>query len=150
MFKFSFKIKFSSLIENVVSVTSTPVSSFNNIVVAVEIVTDVEGTTTTYYGFKTRTSFKYGVFEMYIILDSEGKIVKYEANPFILGTEHYDYHVTMPEGYFTNFVGKDSTSLELDSVMVAGATYSSNIVKSSFANAFAAFAEINLVEGSAE
>ena len=77
------------------------------------------------------SSFKYGNFEMFIVLDNEGAIVTTKVDEFILGTEHYDYSVSLPSDYFTKFEGVTEETFVPDSALVAQATYSSTIVKNS-------------------
>lgn len=125
--------KFNSLM-GVDNATVISVSAVNSVVAAVEL--EVEGAK--YYGFYSR-SFGFETMDVYVVIDSEGKIAKIDAKTFIFEEEFFMTFAGMPNGYKEGFEGLTSETFDGSQAMIATATMTSNAMKQSTNDAFAAY-----------
>jgi hypothetical protein len=125
--------KFNSLM-GVDNATVISVSAVNSVVAAVEL--EVEGAK--YYGFYSR-SFGFETMDFYVVIDSEGKIAKIDAKTFIFEEEFFMTFAGMPNGYKEGFEGLTSETFDGSQAMIATATMTSNAMKQSTNDAFAAY-----------
>ena len=132
------KFKTLSGSEEIVAV-STAVNSFNTVTNAVQITKDGE----TYYGFYTRADgWQSHTMDIYVIIDSEGKIYKVDAETLVFEMDEfieYGGFAGIPSGYLGNMEGKTSTD-DIDSfTTISGATMSSKAISLSIKDVFAAY-----------
>ena len=94
----------------------------------------------TYYGFTSRT---YGFGDMQLVtrfvLDGTGKIVSMNADELILEKEYFSSYTLDESSYKAGFTGLTADSFTAEDTLIAGATLSSNAVKTAVYDVFAAF-----------
>lgn len=135
------KFKSMSKSEDVVALTNLDV--FNTVVSVVEIT--IEGNT--YYGFYSR-SYGFEDMNVYIILDSDGKIYKVEAEKLVFEETYFYFndkgikYEGTPENYLDNMVGVDNSTFTDDLTVITAATMTSKSMAQSLKDAFAAYAVI--------
>lgn len=95
----------------------------------------------TYYAtYSKEYSYNKEMMDVYVILDSEGKIVKVDINKFFFEETYFlDKPAFDKNEYLGGFPGLDEDTLG-DSTLVSGATLSSSAVKQAINDAFALFA----------
>lgn len=132
--------KFKSITgsEEITEVTNIDV--FNSVVAVVEIT--IEGAK--YYGFYSR-SYGFHDMDVFVVLDSEGKIYKTQANTLIFEEEFFMFndkgikYEGIPTDYYQNMVGVGSGDLTADTTLITAATMTSNAMNVSLKDAFAAY-----------
>jgi electron transport complex protein RnfG len=113
---------------------------FNSVVAVVEIT--IEGAK--YYGFYSR-SYGFHDMDVFVVLDSEGKIYKTQANTLIFEEEFFMFndkgikYEGIPTDYYQNMVGVGSGDLTADTTLITAATMTSNAMNVSLKDAFAAY-----------
>ena len=129
--------KVTTLYEGATEVTALTVSTFGTVSAAVSF--QLEGNTYYAYHLKPINGFEGDVMDVYVILDSEGKIVKTEAVTYFYGhTEYFMVATNFDKaGYEAGLNGLDSVVDE--KVQITGATHTQNAMKQALADAFAAF-----------
>ena len=96
----------------------------------------------TYYGFYSR-SMGFHQMDVYIIIDENGAIAKVDAKQFIFEEEYFSAFGGMdPASYKAGFEGLTSDTWTGDAAVIATATMTSNAMKQSTEDAFAAFDSI--------
>ena len=133
----SFKTRVASMMTGATNINPVTIDVYNTVVTAVSF--EVEGAT--YYGFHSK-SFGFHTMDVYLIIDSEGKIAKMSAQQFIFDEEYFMSFAGMPSDYQTKFEGLTSETFDGSQAIIATATMTSNAVKQSTYDAFAAFEAI--------
>ena len=135
--------KFKSITGSEEITNITNIDVFNSIVAVVEItIEDVK-----YYGFYSR-SYGFQDMNVFVVLDSEGKIYKTQAETLIFEEEYFKYngkgvkYEGIPSDYYENMVGIGSSELTTNTTLITAATMSSNAMKESLNDAFAAFEKL--------
>ncbi len=95
----------------------------------------------TYYGFYSR-AYGFEQMDMYIVIDEDGKIAKFDAKALIFHEEYFGNFAGMPAGYKDNLIGLDQNSYDGSQTVIATATMTSDAVKAGMNDAFAAFESI--------
>ena len=96
----------------------------------------------TYYGFYSRSN-GFDQMDVYIIIDENGAIAKVDAKQFIFKEEYFVSFGGMdPATYKAGFEGLTSDTWTGDAAVIATATMTSNAMKQSTEDAFAAFDSI--------
>lgn len=120
------------------------IGTFNTVMAAVSFKLDGE----TYYAFSaTGYSYNQNKMNVYIILDSEGKIAKVDASQLVFEEEYFYGFGGVPNGYLSGFVGENGESWTGDKAVIAGASMSTGVMKTATADVFAAFDSIISNEG---
>ncbi len=100
-----------------------------------------------YYAFYSR-SVGFHQMDVYVIIDANGAIAKVDAKQFIFDEEYFGNFGGMDVGsYKAGFEGLTSESWTGDAAVIATATMTSNAMKQSTEDAFAAF---NAIKGGAQ
>ncbi len=132
------KSKVEKMMEGASDVEAIALDTFNTVVSAVSF--KVEDAT--YYAFYSR-SIGFHQMEIYIIIDENGAIAQLDAKQFIFDEEYFmtfgGMNVTE---YKEGFVGITGDTWTGDEAVIATATMTSNAVKQSTEDAFAAFNSI--------
>ncbi len=132
--------KITRLFEDASEVTPIELSTFNTVVSAVSF----KSNGAEYYGFYSRSS-GYKQMDVYVILDANGAIAKLDAKAFFFDEEYFHVDDTVNiSDYKNSFAGLTTTG---ENAMIAGATMTSNAIKQSTDDAFAAF---NAIKGGAQ
>jgi hypothetical protein len=132
--------KLAEMMSGAADITLLELESFNTVAVAASFT--VEGAT--YYGFYSRSiGWDSRIMNIFVIIDENGAIAKTTMTEFVF-EEHdfveYGGFAGVPGNYLESFVGITQGS---DTPVIAGATMSSNAIKQSTTDAFAAFKTIN-------
>ena len=128
-----------TMMPSATDITSVEIDTFGTVVSAVSFTVDGA----TYYGFYSRSIGWSGhAMDVYIIVDENGAIVKVDAKQFIFEEEYFGTFAGMPSDYKGNFVGQTSETWSDDIAVIATATMTSNAMKQSTNDAFAAFNSI--------
>lgn len=128
--------------ESVVAINTT-VDIFNTVVAIAEITVGEN----TYYGFYSR-SYGFEDMNVYIILDQDGKIFKIKAAEIVFAAEHFHENSNgvifegIPTDYLDKMIGKDNATFTDDLTVITAATMSSDAMRVSLKDAFAAFAAL--------
>ena len=125
--------KFNSLM-GVDNATVISVSAVNSVVAAVEL--EAEGAK--YYGFYSR-SFGFETMDVYVVIDSEGNIVKVNAKTLIFHEEYFTGFGGVPDGYIAGLGGLTNETFDSSQTLISGATMTSNSMAQSLKDAFAAY-----------
>ena len=126
--------------EGASDITEVTVTTFGSVTSALSFT--LEGQTYYAYYAKPVNGFENDVMDVYVVLDSEGKIVKTDVVTYFYGhgVEYLGFYNTHNEGQYEGaFVGQGNTSF--DSIIIAGATFTTNAIKQGVDDAFAEFAE---------
>ena len=124
-------------------VTSIEVSTFGTLVSA----STFKSNGADYYAFYSR-SMGFHQMDVYVILDVNGAIAKIEAKQYIFDEEYFAAFGGMDIGsYKAGFEGLTSETWTGDAAVIATATMTSNAMKQSTEDAFAAF---NAIKGGAQ
>lgn len=127
--------KIGRVMADATDITALELDTFSSIVSAVSFkVGDV-----TYYGFYSRT---YGFHQMdvFFIIDENGAVAKMDANQFIFEQEYFFGFGGMNVTEYKNgFVGMTYDTWTGDQAIIATATMTSNAMKQSTTDVFAAF-----------
>lgn len=130
--------KVGKMMEGATDITSIELDTFNTVVAAVSF--KVEDAT--YYGFYSR-SIGFHQMDVYIIIDENGAIAKLDANQFIFEEEYFMSFGGMDVAeYKDGFAGLTTDTWTGEQAVIATATMTSNAVKESTTDAFAAFDSI--------
>jgi Na+-translocating ferredoxin:NAD+ oxidoreductase RnfG subunit len=110
--------------------------TFNSVTGAYKLLSGGE----TYYGFTSRT-FGFGDMQLVtrFVLDGTGKIVSMNADELILEKEYFSSYTLDESSYKAGFTGLTADSFTAEDTLIAGATMSSNAVKTAVYDVFAAF-----------
>ena len=115
------------------------ITTYNTVISAVSF--NLDGAT--YYAFyAVGYSYDQNKMNVYIIIDSEGKIAKVDASQFVFEEEYFYGFNGIPNGYKDGFVGETLESWTGDKAIITGATMSTTVMKTATADAFAAFESI--------
>ena len=115
------------------------ITTYNTVISAVSF--HLDGAT--YYAFyAVGYSYDQNKMNVYIIIDSEGKIAKVDASQFVFEEEYFYGFNGIPNGYKDGFVGETLESWTGDKAIITGATMSTTVMKTATADAFAAFESI--------
>ena len=127
--------KVQSMMEGAADVTALQTDTFNTVVSAVSFkVGDA-----TYYGFYSR-SIGFHQMDVYIVIDENGAIAKVDAKQFIFEEEYFGAFAGMDKtAYKAGFEGLTYDTWTGDAAIIATATMTSNAMKQSTEDAFAAF-----------
>lgn len=134
----TFITRVSKMMPDAKNVTPITLEVYNSVVSAVEF--EVEDAK--YYAFYSKT-FGFEIMDVYFILDSEGKIVKMNAKEFVFDEDYFFGFGGMPNNYQGGFVGLTNETFDGSQAIIATATMTSNAMKQSTYDSFAAFAAIN-------
>lgn len=132
------KTKAGKMMEGAENIESVELDTFNTVVAAVSFnVGDVK-----YYAFYSR-SVGFHQMDVYLVIDEKGAIAKLDAKQFIFDEEYFANFGGMNVGEYKNgFVGLTGDTWNDDVAVIATATMTSNAVKQSTKDAFAAFNSI--------
>ena len=110
--------------------------TFNSVTGAYKLLSGGE----TYYGFTSRT-FGFGDMQLVtrFVMDGTGKIVSMNADELILEKEYFSSYTLDESSYKAGFTGLTADSFTAEDTLIAGATLSSNAVKTAVYDVFAAF-----------
>ena len=132
------KAKFEKMMPGATDMKPVTVNEFNTVVAATEFT--VEGAK--YYGFYSK-SFGFHLMDVYIVIDENGAIAKVDATQFIFDEEYFGSFAGMDKtAYKAGFVGLTGETWTGDAAIIATATMTSNAMKQSTTDAFAAFDSI--------
>ena len=98
-----------------------------------------------YYAFSSK-SYGFDIMNVYYILDESGAIVKMTADEFVFDIEYYpqfDEASWNENNYRNNFIGLTDQTFDGSQALIATATLSTNAIKTSTNDIFAAFKVIN-------
>ena len=130
--------KIGRMMEGATDVTSIALDTYNTVVAAVSF--KVEGAT--YYGFYSR-SIGFHQMDVFFVIDENGAIAKMDATQFIFDEEYFMSFGGMDvPSYKEGFVGFTGETWTGDAAIIATATMTSNAMKESTQDAFAAFNSI--------
>jgi hypothetical protein len=130
--------KVEKMMEGAADVTALELDTFNTVVAAVSF--KVEDAT--YYGFYSR-SIGFHQMDVFFVIDEKGAIAKMDATQFIFDEEYFGSFAGMDKTeYKAGFVGLTGETFNGDAAMIATATMTSNAMKESTTDAFAAFNSI--------
>ena len=133
------KSKLEKMMTGATDVTALELDTFNTVALAYTFT--VEGTT--YYGFYSR-SVGFHQMDVYFVLDENGAIVKMDAAQFIFEEEYFNAFAGMDTAAYKNgFVGSTADTWNDSTAVIATATMTSNAMKQSTKDVFAAFNTIN-------
>ncbi len=119
------------------------VSTFGTLVSALSF----KSNSAEYYAFYSR-SMGFHQMDVYVIIDANGAIAKIDAKQFIFDEEYFGNFGGMDVGsYKAGFEGLTSETWTGDAAVIATATMTSNAMKQSTEDAFAAF---NAIKGGAQ
>lgn len=131
--------KVGKMMSGATDVTALELDTFSTVAAAVSF--KVEGTT--YYGFYSR-SVGFHQMEVFFVIDENGAIAKMDAQEFIFDEEYFSNFGGMNVTEYKNgFVGQTPDSWTGDKAVIATATMTSNAMKQSTADCFAAFKTID-------
>ena len=123
-----------SMMPGATNVNAVTLEAYNSVVSAVEF--ELDGAK--YYAFYSK-SHGFHIMDVYFIIDAEGKIVKMSASEFIFDEEYFGAFAGMPNNYQGGFEGLTSETFDGSQAIIATATMTSNAVKQSTYDSFAAF-----------
>ena len=124
----------AAMMPEATNVTAITLEVYNSVVSAVEF--EIDGAK--YYAFYSKTH-GFHIMDVYFIIDAEGKIVKMNASEFIFDEEYFGAFAGMPNNYQGGFEGLTSETFDGSQAIIATATMTSNAVKQSTYDSFAAF-----------
>jgi hypothetical protein len=134
----SFKSKIERMMAGATDIEALALDTFNTVASAVSF--KVEDAT--YYGFYSR-SIGFHQMDVYVIIDTNGAIAKIDAKQFIFDEEYFMNFGGMDATEYKNgFVGLTGETFNGDAAIIATATMTSNAMKQSTEDAFAAFESI--------
>ena len=127
--------KITRLFADASEITPVEVSTFGTIASAVSF----KSGEAEYYGFYSR-SVGFHQMDVYVIIDANGAIAKVDAKQFIFDEEYFSNFGGMDAGaYKAGFEGQTYDTWTGDAAVIATATMTSNAMKQSTTDAFAAF-----------
>lgn len=132
--------KIAKMYENATEVTEVSVNTFGTVVSAASFV--VEGQT--YYAYYARpvNGFEGDVMDIYLVLDSEGKIAKMDATVLFFGEVEYFFAIQNfnPNNYKDSLAGVDNGSYDGSQSLISGATHTTKAVDAAISDVFNTFA----------
>ena len=135
--------KITKLFADASDIAPIELSTFNTVVSAVSF----KSSGAEYYGFYSR-SIGFHQMDVYFVIDANGAIAKMDAKQFIFDEEYFSNFGGMDVGsYKGGFVGITTDTWNGDAAVIATATMTSNAIKQSTDDAFAAF---NAIKGGAQ
>ncbi len=135
--------KISKLFADASDIAPVEVSTFGTLVSA----STFKSNGADYYAFYSR-SVGFHQMDVYIIIDANGAIAKIDAKQFIFDEEYFSNFGGMDVGsYKAGFEGLTTETWTGDAAVIATATMTSNAMKQSTEDAFAAF---NAIKGGAQ
>lgn len=134
----TFVTRVGKMMPDAKNITPITLEVYNSVVSAVEF--EVEDAK--YYAFYSKT-FGFEIMDVYFILDAEGKIVKMSAKEFVFDEEYFFGFGGIPNNYQGGFEGLTSETFDGSQAIIATATMTSNAMKQSTYDSFAAFEAIN-------
>ncbi len=130
--------KVEKMMEGAADVTALELDTFNTVVAAVSFKLE----DATYYGFYSR-SIGFHQMDVFFVIDENGAIAKMDATQFIFDEEYFGSFAGMNKTeYKAGFVGLTGETFNGDAAIIATATMTSNAMKESTNDAFAAFNSI--------
>ena len=130
--------KVEKMMEGAAEITALELDTYNTVVSAVSFKLDGA----TYYGFYSR-SIGFHQMDVFFVIDENGAIAKMDATQFIFDEEYFGSFAGMNKTeYKAGFVGLTGETFNGDAAMIATATMTSNAMKESTTDAFAAFESI--------
>ena len=130
--------KLEKMMSGATDFTAIQLDTFNTVASAVSFTVDG----TLYYGFYSR-SYGFHQMDVYFILDENGAIVMMDAKQFIFEEEYFGNFGGMNTNeYKDGFAGFTGDTWTGDAAIIATATMTSNAMKQSTADVFAAFNSI--------
>lgn len=131
--------KLGRMMSGATDFTALSLDTFNTVATAVSFKVD----DTVYYGFYSR-SVGFHQMDVYFVIDENGAIVKMDAAQFIFEEEYFNGFAGMDTSAYKNgFVGSTADTWSDDKAIIATATMTSNAMKQSTKDVFAAFNTIN-------
>ena len=132
------KTKAGKMMEGAENIEAVALDTFNTVVAAVSFnVGDAK-----YYAFYSR-SVGFHQMDVYFVIDENGAIAKFDAKQFIFDEEYFFGFGGMDApAYKEGFVGATNETWNDDVAVIATATMTSNAIKQSTKDAFAAFNSI--------
>ena len=126
-------------------ITAIPVEGvFNSVTSAYTMVKDG----TTYYGLVSRSyGYDNEVMGVYYVLDENGAIVGMNADELIFHAEYFTTYTLDPSSYKGGFKGLTADSWTGEQAVISGATMTSDAVKTSTNDIFAAY---DILKGGAD
>ena len=129
--------KLERMMTGATDITPVAIDTFNTVVSAVSFKFE----DATYYAFYSR-SIGFEQMDVYFVIDENGAIVKMDAKQLIFEEEYFFDFGGMPENYKGGFEGVTGETWSDDIAVIATATRTSNAMKQSTKDAFAAFNSI--------
>ena len=130
--------KVEKMMEGAEDITSVKLDTMNTVVSAVSFTVDGA----VYYAFYSR-SYGFQQMDVYFVLDENGAIVKMDAKQFIFEEEYFKQFGGMDTpAYKEGFEGFTGDTWTGDAAIIATATMTSNAMKQSTEDIFAAFNSI--------
>lgn len=131
--------KVERMMAGATNVTPLALDTFNTVAAAASF--QVNGAT--YYAFYSR-SVGFHQMDVYFVMDAKGAIAKMDAKQFIFDEEYFGSFAGMDAAAYKNgFVGLTTDTWNEDVAVIATATMTSDAMKMSTKDAFAAFKTIN-------
>jgi len=132
--------KLGRMMEGITNFEVLQLDTFNSVVAAVKF--NLNGAD--YYGFYSRT-VGFHQMDVYFVVDANGAIYKMDAQQFIFEEEYFMAFGGMNESeYKAGFVGITTDTWTGEQAIIATATMTSNAIKQSTTDVFAAFATIKI------
>ena len=132
--------KLGRLMDGAAGFETLKLDTFNSVVAAAKF----QWNGADYYGFYSRT-VGFHQMDVYFVLDANGAIAKMDAQQFIFDEEYFMAFGGMDEvAYRNGFVGITNDTWTGEQAIIATATMTSNAVKQSTTDVFAAFATIKI------
>ena len=131
--------KITRMFETATDITPVALDSFNTVVYAATFNADGAA----YTMFYSR-SIGFEQMDVFVVIDANGAIAKLDATALFFETEYFPVDDTVDQpAYKAGFAGMTAETFTGDNAMIAGATMTSDAVKLSTNDAFAAYAAIN-------
>ena len=131
--------KISRMYESATEITEVTVTAFGTVVAAASFVVDGA----TYYAYYSRpvNAFEKDVMDIYVVLDSEGKIAKMDVITFFYGEVEYFFAIQGfdQSAYKESLNGVSNESYDGSQSLIAGATHTTKAIDAAIKDAFAAF-----------
>ena len=131
--------KVNAYYTNATDVTEIDINVYGSLVAAVSFTVEGE----TYYAYYSNSINGFGnhIMDIYVVLDSEGKVVKVDITTLFFEEE---YFMTKPnitkDEYQNGFTGLDGETFDGSQAMMSGATMTSNATKQTMFDVFSQFA----------
>ena len=133
--------KIAEMYANATEITEVSVNAFGTIVSAASF--EVEGATYYAYYSKPLNGFEGDLMNVYVVLDSTGKIAKFDVTTYFYG-EHLEYFAAAnsfnPENYKEGLNGVTGESYNGSQSLISGATFTTKALDAAVKDVFKAFA----------